>query len=130
VTDSPTIYVIDDDAAVRDSLRILLETHDRQVRDFASPGSLLDEADHMPEGCLVLDYHMPPTTGLDLLAELRRRGVGLPAILITGRCDGKLKHRAAAAGVVGILEKPFADEKLLAMLTRALADSGRAPSHT
>jgi two-component system response regulator FixJ len=122
----PTIYVVDDDAAVRDSLRLLLETHDRQVRDFASPGLLLQAARDMPAGCLVLDYQMPTMTGLDLLAELRRRGIDMPAILITGRCDGTLKHRAAAAGVVGVLEKPFPDGTLLAMLSQALGGEPRA----
>jgi len=123
----PTIYVVDDDAAVRDSLRTLLETHDRPVRDFASPDTFLGEADEIPAGCLVVDYQMPAMTGLQLVAELRARGINMPAILITGWCDQKLKHRAAAAGVVGVLEKPFPDETLLALLAKALDGRSRPP---
>jgi two-component system C4-dicarboxylate transport response regulator DctD len=80
----------------------------------------------MPAGCLVLDYQMPIMSGLDLLAELQRRGIDMPAILITGRCDGTLKRRAVAAGVVGVLEKPFPDGTLLALLSQALGGEPRA----
>jgi two-component system, LuxR family, response regulator FixJ len=128
---TPIIYLVDDDAAVRDSLRLLLETHDRPVRDFAMPGSLLEEANAMPAGCLLLDYQLPGMNGLELLGRLRDFGVEMPAILITGRCDRQLRHRAAAAGVVGVLEKPFADECLLALLARALGEApGRSAAHT
>jgi two-component system, LuxR family, response regulator FixJ len=123
---APTIYIVDDDAAVRDSLRLLLETHDRSVRDFGSAGQLLGEVGTTAAGCLVLDYDMPAMNGLDLLAELRTRGVTMPAILITAHDGRRIERRAVAAGVVAVLEKPFRDGAIVALVAQALEADGRA----
>lgn len=123
------IYVVDDDAAVRDSLQLLLEAHERSVRSFASAVDFLTVADRVPAGCLVLDYAMPCMNGLELMNELRHRGLTMPTVLITGVCDSRLQRRAASSeGIVGFLEKPFPDASLLALVGRALADSTPAPT--
>jgi FixJ family two-component response regulator len=82
-----TVFLVDDDAAVRDSLKLLLETHGLVVKDFDSGKALLQ--DHMPRAvdCLVCDIHMPVMSGIDLIETLARRGVSRPTILITGRVD-------------------------------------------
>src|SRR5690349_3294374 len=102
-----TVFVVDDDEAVRDSLRLLLEADGRLVRDFAGGPELLAGLPDAPAGCLVLDYQMPVIDGLDLLDRLRARKVSLPVIFITGLCDARLRRRARGSGVQAILEKPF-----------------------
>jgi FixJ family two-component response regulator len=123
VPSSAVIYLVDDDAAVRDALRLVLETHDHAVRAFESPSEALGKIENSAPACLVVDYHMPAMNGLELLAALRARDVTMPAILITGLCDAKVARRAKAAGVAGVIEKPFADAALLALVTSALTGS-------
>ena len=127
--DQATVFVVDDDEAVRESLRLLLETHGHAVRDFASGQDLLTGVSEASSGCLVLDYHMPALDGLDLLHALRARNLTWPTILITGLCDERLRRRAEGAGVRVILEKPFSDETLLDAVAGALADyDGSSPA--
>jgi len=114
-----TVFIVDDDEAVRDSLRVLLETHGCSVRAFASGAALLESPPVAVAGCLVLDYHMPQGNGLDLLDELRARQVMLPAILITGLGDPRIASRADEAGVLAVLQKPFPDHVLLDAVERA-----------
>jgi len=121
-----TVFVIDDDEAVRDSLRLLFELAGLEVRDFASGSDLLDEADRLCSGCLVIDVHMPGMDGIELLERLRRDGVALPALLITGRCDPTLLGRAMSAGARTLVEKPFAREAILGPIRAALAEQADA----
>ena len=114
------IFIVDDDEGVRDSLLLLLECEGLEAQAFASGRQFL-EADRPRDGdCLILDVHMAGMSGLDLLEELRRRGNGIPVILITGRPDTATKDRARRAGVPAMLEKPYRAEEILARVRIAV----------
>jgi two-component system response regulator FixJ len=116
----PTIYVVDDDDAVRDSLKILLESYGLSVSDFGSVSEFLDGLDPVENSCLVLDLHLPAMGGFDVMNTLARRGVPLPVIVITGRGDAQTKARALEAGAVAFLEKPVDDQVLMNAIDKAL----------
>lgn len=120
MTHDTTIFLVDDDTAVRDSLKLLLETHGLAVRDFASGAQLLQESAPRPGDCLVCDVHMPVMSGLEIVETLTRRGIASPAILITGRADEALRRRARAAGAFLLIEKPFDGDLLIDAIDRAL----------
>jgi two-component system, LuxR family, response regulator FixJ len=115
------VYLVDDDSAVRDSLKLLLEAHGIAVRDFGSAAQLLREAAPGKEDCLICDVHMPVMSGIDLIETLARRGEAPPTILITGRGDDALFRRARAAGAYLVLEKPFDGDLLIEAIDRAVA---------
>jgi two-component system response regulator FixJ len=106
------IVVIDDDVAVRNSLKFSLEVEGFEVHAYAEAGTLLDEAELPRRGCLIIDYNLPGMNGLAALDTLRRRGVAMPAILITSHPSLAVRARAAAAGVA-IVEKPLLGSALL-----------------
>lgn len=112
----PIVLVVDDDPAVRASLKFALELEGFEVRIFASPDEILHDADLPRAGCLVVDYNLPGQNGLDLLRELKRRNVTLPAILITTHPTDMVRKRASSAGVA-IIEKP--------LFSNALSDAVR-----
>jgi two-component system, LuxR family, response regulator FixJ len=118
------IQLVDDDDAVRDSMRLLLESCGLKARGYASAGEFLEDG-RTEGGCLLLDVHMPGMNGIELLERIRRSGSTLPVIVITGRGDPALKERAIKAGALAFLEKPVDDSLLIAELDRALA-SGAA----
>lgn len=113
------ILVLDDDAAVRNSLKFSLGVEGFEVRTYSGGNELLNEASLPLLSCLVVDYHMPGMNGLDLVAKLRDRDISIPAILITVHPTDGLRHRAAAAGVP-IVEKPFLGNQLLDCIRAAL----------
>ena len=117
-----TVFLIDDDEAVRDSLKLLLESHLLRVRDFASAPEFLHDVESRPTGCLVLDLHLPVLGGLEFLGRYGARLHGMPVILITGKADPATRQRAFEAGVRCFLEKPFEEEDLLAAVYSALGD--------
>jgi two-component system response regulator FixJ len=117
---SPSIvHLVDDDDAVRDSVRVLLESYGMSVQDYASGGEFLD-GEKKERGCLLVDVHMPGTSGIELLEKIRRCGSALPVIVFSGRGDPALKERAIKAGAFAFLEKPVSDESLIAELERAI----------
>jgi FixJ family two-component response regulator len=99
------IVVVDDDHAVRDSLRNLMEVEGFAVRDFSSGQDLLDETSLPVIACLVVDYEMPAMNGLELVRALRGRGVSPPAILFTANSGQHVRDRAAAISAV-VVQKP------------------------
>ncbi len=119
---APTIFVVEDDDAIRDSLQLLLEAAGlTQVSTHGSSRSFLEVARPQPGDCLLLDVRMPDMDGLELQAELARRGVQLPVVIMTGHGDVPIAVRAMKAGAVDFIEKPFSDEVLLESVRRALA---------
>lgn len=113
------VFVVDDDEAVRDALRLLLKSAKLPVQDYASPAEFLDSYDARQGGCLVLDIHMPGLNGLQLQDELSRRGGAIPIIFITGHGDVSMAVQAMKQGAVEFLQKPFRDEHLLAAIGKA-----------
>jgi FixJ family two-component response regulator len=107
-----TILVVDDDPAVRNSLRFSLEIDGYRVRLFQSDRDVLDLEELPRSACLVVDYNLPGANGLDLLAAMRARGYSSPAILITSHPPAGVRRRAAAAGVP-IVEKPLLGDALM-----------------
>ena len=102
----PTVVVVDNDAALLGALKFALELEGYAVTPFSSAAEILAEK-HLPaSGCLVVDFDLNGMNGLDLVAALRNRSVGLPAILITGSASREVRRRAAAANMP-IVEKPL-----------------------
>jgi two-component system response regulator FixJ len=113
-----TVVIIDDDPAVRNSLKFALEVEGFAVRAYPSGADLLRETEFPADGCLVVDYKLPEMNGLDLLVELRRREVDLPAILITTHPSSEVRRRAALAGVI-LIEKPLLSDTLFRAIRAA-----------
>jgi two-component system response regulator FixJ len=120
----PMVAVVDDDEAVRESLRFLLDVAGYDVVTFDSAQNFLNRIDGQAISCLVVDQHMPNTTGLELLAELRQRGVGLPTVLITGSPSADIVRQATALGAAQVLEKPLMDDRLLRFVASAASGEG------
>jgi FixJ family two-component response regulator len=114
------IIVVDDDAAVRNSLKFALELEGLTVRTYEDGDALLADAALPAKGCLVIDYYMPAMNGVDLIKCLRRRHVDLPAILITAKATDAVRRGAAQAGFRQVLEKPLEDTSLLDSIRGAL----------
>ena len=119
------VIVVDDDDAVRQSLKFALEMEGLNVRLYESGDAILADRDLPVSGCLVVDYCMPAMDGIELIDRLRRRAVRLPAILITARATENLRRRAARSGFRQVLEKPLEDGALIDSILGALA----VPAH-
>ena len=134
----PEVTIVDDDAGVRDSLSLLLGLHGYAVRAYASGEALLDAVRHDWRGCLLIDLRMPGMDGLALQAELARRGVALPVIILTAHGDAANARAALKAGAFDFLEKPVDDTLLIEMIQAATrieaethaATTERAPDRT
>jgi two-component system response regulator FixJ len=120
------VYIVDDDAAVRDSMAELLGMHGYETRQFADAAGYLDEAEKLPRGCVLLDIRMPGMSGMELQDELRRRGRDEPIVFVTGHGDIGLAVRAMKAGAVDFLQKPCAEEELIEAVKQALAGKRHA----
>jgi two-component system response regulator FixJ len=116
-----TVFVVDDDPDVRDSLASLLTATNFRVETFESARSFLTSEGLGGPGCLIADVRMPDMDGLELQEELAKRKSKLAVIIITGHGDVPLAVRAMKAGAVDFLEKPFEEERLLASIRRAFA---------
>jgi two-component system response regulator FixJ len=127
---SRTIFIVDDDADVRDSLRILLESSGFKVETYDSAVSFLTNEIYKRDGCLVADIRMPDMDGLQLQEELIKRGSKVPVIIMTGHGDVPLAVRAMKAGAIDFLEKPFDDATLLDSLARAEARASATSAET
>lgn len=113
-----TVCIVDDDEAVRDSLRLLLDSHGMATRSYASPSQFLKDTANDAD-CLIFDLHMPEMTGLELAETLRARSVPTPIIIITGRSDPNLAPRMRHARIATVLSKPVYEEDLIASINAA-----------
>ena len=115
-----TVFVVDDDAAVREALRALIDSVGLRVELFGSAGEFLQrKLPHLPS-CLILDVRLPGKSGFDLQRELAEANIGIPIIFITGHGDIPMSVRAMKAGAVEFLAKPFRDQDLLDVIQLAL----------
>lgn len=120
MTNEPTIFIVDDDEAVRDSLKALLESAGLKVQAYGSGQEFLNANDPSRSGCLLLDIRMPDMSGLEVQEELVAKQDNLPIIMITGHGDIPIAVKAMKAGAFDFIEKPFKDEVILDSLRRAL----------
>lgn len=122
------VYLVDDDEAVRDSLRWLLEGNGFGVRTFASAEAFLEAFDPAPYACLVLDVRMNGMSGIELHDELLRRGQDLPLVFMTGHGDVPMAVARMKLGAVDFLEKPFDDQQLCRTVALAIEQAVRRRS--
>ena len=116
----PIIFIVDDDAAMRDSLDILLKSQGHLVRSFESAVAFLASDAPSQTGCVLADVRMPQMDGLELQEKLKEQGSSLPVILMTGHGDVPLAVRAMKAGAIDFLEKPFEESDLAESIRRGL----------
>lgn len=124
----PTVFIVDDDVAVRDALRLLISSADLAVETFADAREFLAAFSGDRTGCLVLDVRMPEIDGLELQRQLAARGSRLPIIILTGHGDVPMAVEALRAGAVDFIQKPFESKRLLASIEEAIAVDVRARS--
>ena len=116
----PTVFIVDDDEAVRGSLRLLIRSVGLQAKACASAKEFLEGYDADQPGCLLLDVRMPGMSGLELQQELNQRGATIPVVFITGHGDVPMAVEAMQHGAFDFLQKPFRDQDLLDRVQRAL----------
>jgi FixJ family two-component response regulator len=116
----PTVFVVDDDDAIRDSLQMLIKSVGLGVETFGTAKQFLAVHDPERPGCLVLDLRMPEMSGLELQDRLSKNGSTLPIIFITGHGDVPAAVSAMQAGAIDFLQKPFRDQDLLDRIQQAI----------
>jgi two-component system response regulator FixJ len=122
---SATVFIVDDDPAMRDSMSFLVRSVGMAVETFTSAQVFLDSYDPERPGCLVLDVRMPGMSGLELQEFLVERGIQTPVVMVTGYGDVPMAVRALKGGAVDFLEKPFTDQELIDTVNEALARDAR-----
>ena len=116
----PTVFVVDDDRAVRDSIQWLVESIGVEVETFDSPKRFLETCKPGRPGCLLLDVRMPEMSGVQLQEVLKERGFTLPVIVITGYGEVPTAVRAMKQGAVDFVEKPFNDQALVELIQKCI----------
>lgn len=124
-TANATVFIVDDDADVRQSLSCLLESVDMKVESFASADAFIEAFDSRRPGCLVLDVRMPGRSGLELLEELRECGQSIPVIFLTAHGEVASAVRAMKSGAIDFIEKPYSEQVLLDRIHQALGADQR-----
>ncbi len=119
------VYVVDDDDAVRDSLKVLLQSDGLTAQVYASGREFMDSYNADIAGCLLLDVQLPDMNGLEMQLELANKQIKLPIIIITGYADVPIAVKALKAGAVDFIEKPFSDDTILASVRTALEIGNR-----
>jgi two-component system, LuxR family, response regulator FixJ len=125
MAEAPLVHVVDDDASVRESLAMLLESAGFSVRTYDSALAFLAAASDHAAGCVLTDVQMPELNGLELQRRMGGLGIRLPVIVMTGHGDVPIAVEALKAGATDFLEKPFEESHLLAAVTSAIAVSQR-----
>lgn len=116
-----TVYVVDDDASIRELLEWLMRREGLACESFAEPRSFLAAFRPERSGCVLLDLHMPGMSGLELQAQLRQRGVAIPVIFLSGRADVPRAVEAVKGGAYDFIEKPFDYKRIVALVRECLA---------
>ena len=117
--ESLTVFIVDDDAAVRHALGVFLESAGFEVCEYSSATDFLDECASVDGGVLLLDQRMPGMSGMELQARLRQLGIFIPVIFISGHGDIQMSVAAMKAGAMDFLEKPFDNSELLLRIREA-----------
>jgi two-component system response regulator FixJ len=120
MSDKITIHIIDDDAAMRDSLAFLLDVNGYATKSWETANDFLKDVTAQMPSCVISDIRMPGMNGIELVRKLRSQGIGFPVILITGHGDVALAVEAMKAGASDFIEKPFDDAELLRAIHAAL----------
>jgi len=120
-----TIFVVDDDEAVRDALSLLMKSAGLPVETYSSAQAFLDAYDPLRPGCLVLDIRMPGMSGTELQEQLREQQIHIPIIIITGHGDVPTAVDAVQKGAVDFIQKPFDDHVLLGRIRCAIAQDAQ-----
>jgi FixJ family two-component response regulator len=115
-----TVFYVDDDEAMCESIRFLIESVSLNIETFSSARKFLESYDPARAGCLLLDVRMPEMSGLELQEQLRKRKINIPIIFITGHGDVPMATRAMKSGAVEFLTKPFNDQTLLDSIQNAI----------
>ena len=126
MSSQPVVILIDDDAAVLDALALLLHSVKLEVETYSSADAFLTGLQTRlpsPRACIVTDVRMPGMSGLDLQAELARRNVRIPIIIISAHADVPITVRAMQSGALSVLEKPVNEQELIDLIHRALHDA-------
>jgi FixJ family two-component response regulator len=115
------IFIVDDEYATRDSLRLLFEIAGFEAKVFSCSEAFIEDAAFTGHDCLILDVHMTGMSGVELLEQLRRAGNEVPVIIITGAPSAAISARANAAGALAVLQKPFNPSQVLSLSAAAAA---------
>lgn len=116
----PSVYVVDDDPAVRSSFKWLMESVDLDIQAYSSAKAFLENYDPGRPGCLVLDVRMPEMSGLELQDLMIAKGITVPLIMVTGFGDVPTAVRSLKKGAVDFIEKPYNDQGMLDLILRAI----------
>jgi FixJ family two-component response regulator len=119
--DKPTVFVVDDDEAVRRSLAALIRLFNYSVECYSTAAEFL-AAYNDRRGCLVLDVRLVGSSGIDLHEQLTRNGVSIPAIFVTGHAPPPITDEARRRGVVAVFQKPFRPQNLMEAIRQATAE--------
>lgn len=128
MSEGKLIHLVDDDDSVRRSVGFMLKTSGLSVKSYASGNELLKDFRKLEPGCILLDIRMPGMDGLEVQQELRKLGVDLPVIIMTGHGDIPLSVRAMKAGAIDFIEKPFEKAALLEAIDEGFATLSRGNS--
>jgi FixJ family two-component response regulator len=123
-----TVYIVDDDADVADSMSMLLESTGLRTQQYHSAEELLKNPIDLLMGCLILDVRMPDMNGLDLHQEIKRSNANLPVVFVTGHGDVPMAVHAMKNGALEFLQKPFRDQEFIDCVNRALKANNDALS--
>lgn len=115
-----SVFIVDDDPAVRDSIKLLIQAFGFDAQSYVSGQALLDACGSLRPECLVLDLHMPSMNGVELQQKLAARGLDIPIVIITATPDDPLARLAKQAGAFAVLAKPIKADELKRSIERAL----------
>ncbi len=124
---SQVVYIVDDDADIRDALALLMRSAGLSAASFPSARDFLARVTPRDSGCLVLDIRMPGMSGIELQAEMQKRRIELPIIFLTGHGDVPLAVKAMKAGAADFIQKPLEEHRLVMAVSQALKDDAARP---